>query len=66
MFESFVPVIENDFDLLLTSNSKPQNSDRQPFSIGDTLWHGVAGRGLSSGIQSYCQGGTYDSFTMKS
>ena len=34
-------------------------------SLGDTVWHGVAGRGLSSGIQSYCQGGTYDSFTMK-
>lgn len=31
MFESFVPVIENDFDLLLTSNSDPQNSDCQPF-----------------------------------
>ena len=28
-------------------------------SLGDTLWHGVAGRGLCSGIQRYYKGGTF-------
>ena len=82
MFESYVPVIENDVDLLLTGNSEPQNSDCQPFFIAVSdateaflkhLWETPCGMVLLGKVsvqefKAIIKVGrmTYDSFTMKS